>query len=153
MKQFEMQMYFLIPKINSSWQQLINPAHCSVRYLMEGLSCVTDFRYFGGFPFSKYDRWYFRSTRIHFGVALCICLWWSRIGCHRQTQLYFWNKNCSTSIIYICYHNACVLITQRSIPDSKVHWANMGPTWVLSAPDGPHVGPMNLAIRDTYPHC
>ena len=24
----------------------------------------------------------------------------------------------------------------------------MGPTWVLSAPDGPHVGPMNLAIRD-----
>ena len=24
----------------------------------------------------------------------------------------------------------------------------MGPTWVLSAPDGPHVGPMNLAIRE-----
>ena len=23
----------------------------------------------------------------------------------------------------------------------------MGPTWVLAAPDGPHVGPMNLAIR------
>ena len=22
----------------------------------------------------------------------------------------------------------------------------MGPTWVLTAPDGPHVGPMNLAI-------
>ena len=33
--------------------------------------------------------------------------------------------------------------------DSKVHGANMGPTWVLSAPDGPHVGPMNLAIRET----
>ena len=32
-------------------------------------------------------------------------------------------------------------------PDSKVHGANMGPNWVLSAPDGPHVGPMNLAIR------
>ena len=32
-------------------------------------------------------------------------------------------------------------------PRSKVHGANMGPTWVLSAPDGPHVGPMNLAIR------
>ena len=25
----------------------------------------------------------------------------------------------------------------------------MGPTWVLSAPDGPHIGPINLAIRDT----
>ena len=24
----------------------------------------------------------------------------------------------------------------------------MGPTWVMLAPDGPHVGPMNLAIRD-----
>ena len=36
------------------------------------------------------------------------------------------------------------------IPDSKVHGANMGPTWVLSAPGGPHVGPMNLAIRDGY---
>ena len=32
-------------------------------------------------------------------------------------------------------------------PDSKVHGANMGPTWTLSAPDEPHVGPMNLAIR------
>ena len=29
-----------------------------------------------------------------------------------------------------------------------VHGANMGPTWVLSAHDGPHVGPMNLATRD-----
>ena len=34
------------------------------------------------------------------------------------------------------------------IPDSKAHGANMGPTWFLSAPDGPHVGPMNLVIRD-----
>ena len=34
------------------------------------------------------------------------------------------------------------------ISDSKVHGANMGLTWVLSAPDRPHVGPMNLAIRD-----
>ena len=32
-------------------------------------------------------------------------------------------------------------------PDSKVHVAHMGPTWVLLAPGGSHVGPMNLAIR------
>ena len=31
--------------------------------------------------------------------------------------------------------------------DSKVHGANMGSTWVLSVPDGPRVGHMNLAIR------
>ena len=30
---------------------------------------------------------------------------------------------------------------------TPVHGANMGPTWVLSAPDGPHVGPMSLVIR------
>ena len=33
-------------------------------------------------------------------------------------------------------------------PDSKIHGANMGLIWVLSAPDEPHVGPMNLAIRE-----
>ena len=35
----------------------------------------------------------------------------------------------------------------RGYPDSKIHGAKMGPTWVLWGPDGPHVGPMNLAIR------
>ena len=43
--------------------------------------------------------------------------------------------------------NPCQAPTQTN-PDSKVHGANMGPTWVLSAPDGPHIGPMNLAIRE-----
>ena len=38
------------------------------------------------------------------------------------------------------------------IPDSNIHGANMGPTWVLPAPDGPHVGPMNLTIRDVVQH-
>ena len=37
------------------------------------------------------------------------------------------------------------------IPDSKVRGTNMEPTWVLSAPDGPHIGPMNLAIKDGIP--
>ena len=35
----------------------------------------------------------------------------------------------------------------NDLPDIKTHGVNMGPTWVLSAPDGPHVVPMNLAIR------
>ena len=39
------------------------------------------------------------------------------------------------------------------LPDSMVHGAYMGPNRVLSAPDGPHVGPMNFAIRVlTTPH-
>ena len=36
-------------------------------------------------------------------------------------------------------------------PNIKVHGANMGPNWVLSAPDGPHVGPMNFDIRKDIP--
>ena len=36
------------------------------------------------------------------------------------------------------------------VPDSKVHEANMGPTWVLSAPGEPHVGPVNLTTRVSY---
>ena len=35
----------------------------------------------------------------------------------------------------------------HNYPDSKVRGANMGPTGVLSAPDGPHVGHRNFAIR------
>ena len=38
-------------------------------------------------------------------------------------------------------------INAYNYPDSKDHGANMGPTWVLSAPAGPHIGPMDLAIR------
>ena len=33
---------------------------------------------------------------------------------------------------------------QGFYPDSKVHGANMGPTWVLSAPDGPLLAPWTL---------
>ena len=40
------------------------------------------------------------------------------------------------------------LTSHKSIPDSKVQLAPMGPTWVLSAPGEPHVGPMNLATWD-----
>ena len=36
-------------------------------------------------------------------------------------------------------------INKTSIdPDSRIHGANMGPAWVLSAPDKPHVGPWTL---------
>ena len=44
----------------------------------------------------------------------------------------------------IVHGHAC---DQDNYPDSKVHEANMGPTWVLSAPGGPHVGHINLAMR------
>ena len=53
-----------------------------------------------------------------------------------------------TALIYSYNSQQSLHKYLTKIPDSKVHWANMGPTWVLSAPDGPNVGPMNLAMRD-----
>ena len=46
----------------------------------------------------------------------------------------------------IMMETMALYLFQHNYPDRKVHGANMGPTWVLSAPDGPHVIPMNLAI-------
>ena len=37
------------------------------------------------------------------------------------------------------------------LPDSKIHVANMGPTWGRQDPGGPYVGPMNLSIRVSFP--
>ena len=37
----------------------------------------------------------------------------------------------------------------RCHPDSEVHGAYMEPTWGRQDPSGPHVGPMNFAIRDS----
>ena len=45
---------------------------------------------------------------------------------------------------------AVIMFSFEADTNSKVHGANMGPTWVLSAPDGPHVDPMNLASRGIY---
>ena len=39
---------------------------------------------------------------------------------------------------------------EKAYPDSKVHEANMGPTWGRQDPGGPHVGHMNLAIWVDY---
>ena len=48
--------------------------------------------------------------------------------------------------IFICIFvkdSNCLFVVHSSElnPDSKVHVANIGPTWVLSVLDGPHVGP------------
>ena len=39
-----------------------------------------------------------------------------------------------------------VTLYSNTFPNSKVHGANMGPTWGRQDPGGPHAGPMKLAI-------
>ena len=41
-------------------------------------------------------------------------------------------------------------VVNSDYPDSKVHGANMGPIWGRQDPGGPHVGPMNFAIRELF---
>ena len=66
-----------------------------------------------------------------------------------QIELNFYNQedHCDHLHIYIAYAVHVLKLFQLHYPNNEVHGANMGPTWVLSAPDGPHVGRMNLAIR------
>ena len=43
----------------------------------------------------------------------------------------------------------CGYIIILNNPDSKVHGANMGPSWGRQDPAGPYVGHMNLAIWES----
>ena len=71
---------------------------------------------------------------------------------HQLDNLVMDNDITISPVLHDTYYNDKVVhnrlsLTKANYPESKVHGTNMGPTWVLSAPDGPHVGPMNLAIR------
>ena len=50
-----------------------------------------------------------------------------------------------TSRLQVPPHNSSSVLSSS---DSKIHVANMGPTWDWQDSGGPYVGPMNLAIRD-----
>ena len=77
-------------------------------------------------------------------------------------ELFCWNLNNHLHFIWLTHTKSlCPWVIRISLegrqapafltyPDGKVHGTNMGPTWVLLAPDGPHVGPMNLDIRVVY---
>ena len=54
----------------------------------------------------------------------------------------------STLLITYTVNEKWVHFISMAIPDSKIHGTNMGPTWDLSAPDGPHAGSINFAIWD-----
>ena len=59
-------------------------------------------------------------------------------------------RGCPSNLISTCRDHTSSQETQTfslNHPDNKVHGANIWPNWVLSAPDGPHVGAVNLAIR------
>ena len=106
--------------------------------LCAGNSPVTD----------EFPAW--RPVTRSFGVFFDLCLnkrlskqswgWWFETPSHP-----LW-RHCNETIKGRGEVPVNPMVFQSPFTDSKVYGANMGPTWVLSAPGGPHVGPMDLAI-------
>ena len=98
---------------------------------------------------SSSECWIFWKNKIY----ICILYYISTLIWQRHVKLFLMKIKRPPYIVNLMVANDLVMQAVRSqqpwcvYQDSKVHGANMGPTWVLSAPDGPHVGPMNLAIR------
>ena len=77
------------------------------------------------------------------GLSISFKKWHDVCAIVRNSLCFHWGV-----VLMFLYLPASQLVKQipKLYPDSKVHGANMGPTWVLSASDEPHDGPMNLAI-------
>ena len=83
---------------------------------------------------------------------LMICFSFVTIIDYKSLSAFPWLAQANNFWTWQIYFNQGIVATSYlADQDSKVHGANMGPTWVLLAPDGPHIGPMNLAIRGAYP--
>ena len=78
----------------------------------------------------------------------------SRISLANYHGSYWWPDTSQLPMLLqqSCWHMAISMcsfhIKGAPIPDSKVHGADMGPTWGRQDPGGTHVGPMNCAIWD-----
>ena len=85
-------------------------------------------------------------------IVFLSCFLFQRIPI--QTVIDFQRANCDQPIFLT--RKSWLLINYpiawaACLPRLQSSWANMGPTWVLSVPDGPHVGLMNLVIRVCFP--
>ena len=100
-----------------------------------------------------HKNWWICHHKTKFSIGVCkLYIWKRRVVMIRTFSLSAPSAvTCDKVGIMIMSLLSCGIYpvwVMNHIPDSKVHGANMGPTWVLSAPDGPHVGLMNLAIRN-----
>ena len=97
------------------------------------------------------------NTFITMKITFNTLYWWLKITLYTgTTQKISWSTQFSYSgkVIWTLKNMeldfldaACSGSQGSSYPDSKVYGANMGPTWGRQDPGGPHVAPINLAIR------
>ena len=89
-----------------------------------------------------------KTSTKRYSPHISICYFLSQLSIKYWVLIFFYIKQLSMlfeTVIIQKDHN--IPHHAWGFPDSKVHVAHLGPTWVLSAPGGPHVGPMNLVIR------
>ena len=91
-------------------------------------------------------------------ISFQIQMVWKLVKCFTR-EYFLWNENTymkpggnwrtMNQMTKIVIEEIDLKISSVKCPRWQSLWANMGPTWVLSAADGPRVGPVNLAIRGT----
>ena len=77
------------------------------------------------------------------GMNVFSMITWLRFN-HRQIVLRSEDYTTKAINLRVKQDLNCKHWNKKVIPDSKVHGANMGLTWVLSAPDGPMLAPWTL---------
>ena len=82
------------------------------------------------------ENWHIKSWLQSFIVLLLLCHMCWIYGNFLHVSEHSW----------VLFQQASYCTVSCMHPDSKDHGANMRPTWVLSAPGGPHIGPMSLVI-------
>ena len=115
------------------------PCHYKTIYLNELTMCFT-------------ERWNTNHAKNQQPITICRPYnRWQRAQSYRKITnapfIYISTTIFSLDHITSSYSDRTAEVWVQCVPDKQVHGANMGPTWVLSAPDGPHIGPMDLAIR------
>ena len=109
------------------------------------------------FEWGLTDKYWLSWERLPVGFFLVACVMSSYTNMLVTTQ---WPQKRAphlTSLVWVCVEwkskrslELAALCVSRfvafTVPDSKIHGANMGPIWGRQDPSGPHVGPMNFAI-------
>ena len=94
-------------------------------------------------------NWFCHSQKLAVASPIpTICILSGKIGCGSLLSIACEKYFIVKMLWVLLLKHTWKFYWYNDIPYSKVCRANMGPTWVPWAPDGPHVGPMNLAIRD-----
>ena len=88
-------------------------------------------------------------NKYQFLISEVLCHWCE--SSFTVAILYNGSENFTHKINVICPRSRWVIYKVQAVPDSKVHGANMRPTWGRQDPGGPHVGHVNLVIWGSSP--